>query len=62
MSVFDLETLDLAYAPLFGSANDPINTAGFVAGHIARRHRHCCTGNVANLRGGFLQVKLNEPR
>ncbi|RFC45898.1 MAG: sulfur reductase/Rhodanese-related sulfurtransferase [Verrucomicrobia bacterium] len=36
MSVFDLETLDLAYAPPFGSANDPINTAAFVAGHIAR--------------------------
>ena len=36
MSVFDLETLDLAYSPPFGSANDPINTAGFVAGHIAR--------------------------
>lgn len=36
LSVFDLETLDLAYAPPFGSANDPINTAGFVASHIAR--------------------------
>ena len=36
MSVFDLETIDLAYAPPFGSANDPINTAGFVASHIAR--------------------------
>jgi rhodanese-related sulfurtransferase len=36
MSVFDLETLDLAYAPPFGSANDPVNTAGFVAAHIAR--------------------------
>ena len=36
MSVFDLETLDLAASPPFGSANDPINTAGFVAGHIAR--------------------------
>lgn len=36
MSVFDLEGLDLAYAPPFGSANDPVNTAGFVAGHIAR--------------------------
>ena len=34
--MFDLETLDLAYAPPFGSANDPINTAGFVASHIAR--------------------------
>ena len=36
LSVFDLETLDLAYAPPFGSANDPVNTAGFVASHIAR--------------------------
>jgi rhodanese-related sulfurtransferase len=36
MTVFDLEDLDLAYAPPFGSANDPINVAGFVAGHIAR--------------------------
>ncbi|MBI5817865.1 MAG: FAD-dependent oxidoreductase [Verrucomicrobia bacterium] len=36
MSVFDLESLDLAYSPPFGTANDPINIAGFVAGHIAR--------------------------
>jgi len=36
MTVFDLESLDLAYAPPFGSANDPVNTAGFVADHIVR--------------------------
>jgi NADPH-dependent 2,4-dienoyl-CoA reductase/sulfur reductase-like enzyme/rhodanese-related sulfurtransferase len=42
MSVFDLENLDLAYSPPFGSANDPINTAGFVASHIAR-------GDIATL-------------
>jgi rhodanese-related sulfurtransferase len=36
MTVDDLESLDLAYSPPFGSANDPVNTAGFVAGHIAR--------------------------
>lgn len=36
MSVFDLESLDLAYAPPFGSANDPVNVAAFVAGHITR--------------------------
>jgi NADPH-dependent 2,4-dienoyl-CoA reductase/sulfur reductase-like enzyme/rhodanese-related sulfurtransferase len=34
MTAFDLESLDLAYAPPFGSANDPVNTAGFVADHI----------------------------
>jgi len=36
MSVFDLENLDLAYSPPFGSANDPVNVAGFVASHIAQ--------------------------
>jgi rhodanese-related sulfurtransferase len=36
MSVFDIESLDLAYSPPFGSANDPVNTAGFVADHIVR--------------------------
>ncbi len=36
MSVFDLENLDLAYSPPFGSANDPVNSAGFVASHVAR--------------------------
>jgi rhodanese-related sulfurtransferase len=36
MTVFDLENLDLAYAPPFGSANDPVNVAGFVASHVVR--------------------------
>lgn len=36
MTVFDLESLDLAYSPPFGSANDPVNIAGFVAGHVVR--------------------------
>ena len=36
MTVDDLENLDLAYSPPFGSANDPVNVAGFVAGHISR--------------------------
>ena len=36
MTVFDLESLDLAYSPPFGSANDPVNTAAFVADHIVR--------------------------
>jgi pyruvate/2-oxoglutarate dehydrogenase complex dihydrolipoamide dehydrogenase (E3) component/rhodanese-related sulfurtransferase len=36
MNVFDLESLDLAYSPPFGTANDPVNTAGFVADHVVR--------------------------
>ena len=31
MTVYDLEQLELAYAPPYGSAKDPINMAGFVA-------------------------------
>lgn len=31
MTVYDLEHLELAYAPPYGSAKDPINMAGFVA-------------------------------
>jgi NADPH-dependent 2,4-dienoyl-CoA reductase/sulfur reductase-like enzyme/rhodanese-related sulfurtransferase len=35
-TVFDLEEAELAYAPQFGSAKDPINIAGFVASNILR--------------------------
>lgn len=34
MSVWDLQDFDLAYAPQFGSAKDPINIAGYVASNI----------------------------
>jgi NADPH-dependent 2,4-dienoyl-CoA reductase/sulfur reductase-like enzyme/peroxiredoxin family protein/rhodanese-related sulfurtransferase/TusA-related sulfurtransferase len=36
MSVFDLEDLELSYAPPFGSAKDPINYVGFVAANVLR--------------------------
>jgi NADPH-dependent 2,4-dienoyl-CoA reductase/sulfur reductase-like enzyme/rhodanese-related sulfurtransferase len=36
MTVFDLEEMELAYAPQYGSAKDPINMAGFVAGGLVR--------------------------
>ena len=35
MTVFDLEHLELAYAPPYGAAKDPVNMAGFLA-------RTCC--------------------
>lgn len=35
-TVFDLEELELAYAPPYGSAKDPINMAGFVASNVLR--------------------------
>ena len=36
MTVFDLEQMELCYAPQFGSAKDPVNMAGFVAGGLLR--------------------------
>ena len=36
LSVFDLEDLELGYAPPFGSARDPINIIGFVAANMLR--------------------------
>lgn len=34
MSVFDLQTLELCYAPPFSSAKDPVNMAGYTAANI----------------------------
>ena len=36
MTVFDLEELELCYAPPFGSAKDAVNMAGFVASNVLR--------------------------
>lgn len=36
MTVFDLEEVELAYAPPYGSVRDPVNVIGFVASNILR--------------------------
>jgi len=36
LTVFDLEEMELAYAPQYGSAKDPINMLGFVAAGLLR--------------------------
>jgi len=36
MTVYDLEEMELAYSPQYGSAKDPINMAGFVAAGLLR--------------------------
>lgn len=35
-TVFDLEELELAYAPPYGSSRDPVNILGFLAGNMLR--------------------------
>lgn len=37
MTVYDLEKLELAYAPPYSSAKDPVNMAGYVASNILKR-------------------------
>jgi rhodanese-related sulfurtransferase len=36
LSVYDLEHLELAYAPPYGSAKDPVNMAGFLGANLLR--------------------------
>ena len=49
MTVYDLENLELAYAPPFGSAKDPVNYAGFVAANVLRKEVGIChVTDVAN--------------
>ena len=40
MSVFDLERLQLLYAPQYGTGKDPVNVAGMVASNLLRGDLH----------------------
>jgi NADPH-dependent 2,4-dienoyl-CoA reductase/sulfur reductase-like enzyme/peroxiredoxin family protein/rhodanese-related sulfurtransferase/TusA-related sulfurtransferase len=49
ITVYDLEKLELAYAPPFGSAKDPVNYAGFVAANVLRKEvRICQVADIVN--------------
>jgi NADPH-dependent 2,4-dienoyl-CoA reductase/sulfur reductase-like enzyme/rhodanese-related sulfurtransferase len=50
MTVLDLEQVELAYSPQFGSAKDPINMAGFVASNVLQGlHPIVHTGDLSKL-------------
>ncbi len=42
LTVYDLEEIELCYAPPFGSAKDPVNFMGFVASNILRDDMKPC--------------------
>ncbi|NOU35346.1 MAG: FAD-dependent oxidoreductase [Kiritimatiellaceae bacterium] len=42
LTVYDLEELELSYAPPYGSAKDPVNMAGFVAANALRGDVKLC--------------------
>ncbi|OGK07654.1 MAG: pyridine nucleotide-disulfide oxidoreductase [Candidatus Riflebacteria bacterium GWC2_50_8] len=51
MTVYDLEELELCYAPPYGSAKDPVNYAGFVAANLLRGHsEHFHAAEVSTLK------------
>lgn len=43
LTVYDLEDLELSYAPPYGSAKDPVNYAGFVAANVLRGDVRLCS-------------------
>ena len=49
LTVYDLEELELSYAPPYGSAKDPVNMAGFVAANALRGDvKLCQVADVVN--------------
>ena len=63
-TVFDLEELELTYAPPYGSAKDPVNMAGFVAANYLREDMpiwHWHDFNIITSNGGVvLDVRTKE--
>ncbi len=51
-TIYDLEEAELCYAPPFGSAKDPVNFAGMVAGNVLRSDMPL--SHWSSLDGGFL--------
>ena len=63
MTVFDLEDLELAYAPPYSSSRDPVNIAGFTAGNVLRGDSKIkCWDEVSQLdRNNFTIVDVRLP-
>jgi NADPH-dependent 2,4-dienoyl-CoA reductase/sulfur reductase-like enzyme/peroxiredoxin family protein/rhodanese-related sulfurtransferase/TusA-related sulfurtransferase len=77
MTVYDLQDLELSYAPPYGSAKDPVNYAGFVASNVLKGDAALChvedvcspTGGqalldvrtVEEVRGGTIPGTMNIP-
>lgn len=62
LTVFDLEELELAYAPPFGSAKDPVNYAGFVASNYLQGDVDIChVEDVLSLKPGEILLDVRTP-
>ncbi|KAB8140622.1 hypothetical protein F8S13_23005 [Chloroflexia bacterium SDU3-3] len=62
MTVYDLEHLELAYAPPYGSAKDPVNMAGFLASNLLRGDVRFWYAEQVEQRGDALVVDVRDPQ
>jgi NADPH-dependent 2,4-dienoyl-CoA reductase/sulfur reductase-like enzyme/rhodanese-related sulfurtransferase len=60
LTVFDLEEMELSYAPPYGSAKDPVNYAGFVAANALRGDVALC--HVDDMRNPASHQKVLDVR
>jgi NADPH-dependent 2,4-dienoyl-CoA reductase/sulfur reductase-like enzyme len=62
MTVFDLHELDLAYAPPFSSAKDPINMAGYVGENVVLGESRIATfDEVAQMGDEVIKLDVRNP-
>jgi len=63
MRAADLEELELAYAPPYSSAKDPVNVAGYVANNIVKGDMQIVTWReIDNLPEGHVLIDLREQK
>lgn len=63
LAVFDLADLELAYAPPYSSAKDPVNMAGFVASNIIEGDLEMVQWHEINqiIQNGAMLIDVREP-
>lgn len=62
LTVYDLEEFELAYAPPFSSAKDPVNMAGFVAENVLKGlWKPFFPQDVANIPEGAYRLDVRNP-
>src|SRR5690606_17309903 len=63
LTVFDLTELELAYAPPFSSAKDPVNMAGYVAANMIEEDVETIQWNEIDsiIEDGGLLIDVREP-
>jgi NADPH-dependent 2,4-dienoyl-CoA reductase/sulfur reductase-like enzyme/rhodanese-related sulfurtransferase len=59
-TVFDLEEVELCYAPQYGAAKDPVNMAGMIAANVVRGDAEIASWNELDSTGAFL-LDVRQP-